>query len=284
MHIQRSYLDETPALYLVPTPIGNLKDITYRSVEILQTVARIYAEDTRHSSGLLRHYGIDTPLRSLHEHNESARIEEIDNMLAEGVEVALITDAGTPLISDPGGRLVDTLVARGRKVVALPGPTAFLPAIVASGLPPHPFLFFGFLPSKAGERRQRLRALSTLTYTLVFYEAPHRLHASLEAMKESFGERRVVIARELSKKYEEITRLRLSEVHDLPKLKGELVLLVEGASQDVSLELVDAVDHVQLLLEDGFSEKDAIKQAASARGVKKNEVYMAYQRYKTNLE
>lgn len=221
-------------LYVVATPLGNLGDITYRAVEVLRSVDLIAAEDTRHSQRLMSHYQIKTKLISLHEHNETARAEELINYLAAGQSLALISDAGTPLIADPGFYLVNCVRAAGFEVVPLPGPSALITALSAAGLPTDSFSFYGFLPAKNSARNKVLADLAQQTSTLIFYEAPHRILASLASLQEVFGkERPACVARELTKQFETFLTGSLEEIHqqvsqDSNQQKGELVLLVAG--------------------------------------------------------
>lgn len=219
-------------LYLVPTPIGNLADVTYRAVEVLQTVDLIACEDTRTSGVLLDHYDVDTPTTSYHEHNEHKKTPRLVKRMRAGHDVALISDAGSPGISDPGFYLTRACWNEDIEVQALPGPTALIPALTASGLPSDRFVFEGFLPKKKG-RQTRLKALSTEPRTLVLYESPHRLLRTLDDLIEHFGpDRRAAVARELTKKYEEIERGTLEDVRAYfaayEKVRGECVVVVDG--------------------------------------------------------
>ncbi|TYP77021.1 16S rRNA (cytidine(1402)-2'-O)-methyltransferase [Aquimarina intermedia] len=218
-------------LYIVPTPIGNLKDITFRAIEVLQTVDLILAEDTRTSGKLLKHYEITTPMQSHHMHNEHRTVEHIINRLSQGEQIALISDAGTPAISDPGFLLVRACVAGGIEVDCLPGATAFVPALVNSGLPNDKFVFEGFLPVKKG-RQTRLLALAEEQRTIIFYESPHKLLKTLTSFVEYFGEDRLVsVSRELSKLHEETIRGTVKEVlahYENKPPKGEIVIVVGG--------------------------------------------------------
>ncbi len=218
-------------LSLVPTPVGNLEDITLRALRVLREADLIAAEDTRHAGILLRHHGISRPLISLHEHNEAARSEEIATRLAAGENIALLTDAGTPGISDPGYRVVRACLDRGLEFTVLPGPTAILPALVGSGLPLHEFYFGGFLPVKSGRRRSVLESALARHETSIFFESPHRIARSLAVLAELAPERQVCVARELSKKFEEYWRgpaaeLSARAVKQPPR--GEICLLVSG--------------------------------------------------------
>jgi len=220
-------------LTLVPTPIGNLEDITLRALRALREADVIAAEDTRHASVLLKHHGINRPLFSLHEHNEAQRTEEIVKRLAAGEKVALLTDAGTPGISDPGFRVVRACIERGLEFTVLPGPTSILPALVGSGLPLHEFYFGGFLPVKSGRRKNILEAAVKRGETSIFFESPHRIAKSLAVLAELAPERQVCVARELSKKFEEYwrgTAAELSAPAEKQPPRGEICLLVAGAS------------------------------------------------------
>ncbi len=280
MEMMKSFTEEAPTLFLVATPIGNLEDITYRAVRILGEVDIIYAEDTRVSRKLLSHHGIKTKLASLHAHNEEDRADIVLQVLREGGSVALVSDAGTPLVSDPGLVLTKKVAEAGHPVVAIPGPSAFLPALVVSGLRTHPFLFYGFLPAKKEKRRRTLETLRDLPYTLLFYEAPHRVRGTLADMADILGKRRAALCRELTKRFEEVRRFRLDEASDLPDLKGEMVVVVEGGEERKQLPESDLAEHVEILIADGLPEMEAIKKVARMRKLKKNTVYMAFQNKK----
>jgi 16S rRNA (cytidine1402-2'-O)-methyltransferase len=267
-------------LYVVATPIGNLEDITYRAVRLLGEAAWIACEDTRQSAKLLDHYGIRKPLLSYHDHNEAARTTQLLEKLEEGDSVALITDAGTPLISDPGYRLVEGAVARGIPVVPVPGACAAVTALSAAGLPTDAFLFEGFLPSKATQRRARLEALAGLDCTLVFYESPHRMLAALEDVAAVMPQRPVVAARELTKAHEEILRGTAADVRDQlgrrASVLGEFVLLLgkpaAPASRPDDAELSREVEE---LIHSGAERMAAIKEVARRHGLSKRDVYQA---------
>ncbi len=228
--------DEAPGrsgrLYVVATPIGNLGDVTSRALDVMRSVDVIAAEDTRRTRTLLKRYGVTTRVRSYHDHGEERVSKELVERLEAGEDVALVSDAGTPLVADPGYRIVTACVERGLEVVAVPGPSALVAALSVSGLPPHPFYFGGYLPRRSGQRRARLETLAGLECTLVFYEAPHRAAAALGDMSAVLGPRRAVVARELTKLHEEVLRGTLPELAELASarpLRGELVVLVEGA-------------------------------------------------------
>ncbi|MDX2154249.1 MAG: 16S rRNA (cytidine(1402)-2'-O)-methyltransferase [Bryobacteraceae bacterium] len=262
-------------LYVVATPIGNLEDITYRAVRILREVDAIACEDTRESRKLLDHYGIQKPLVSYHEHNESARAEELLQRVADGETIALISDAGTPLVSDPGYRLIHHAATAGVRVVSVPGPSAALAALTASGLPTDAFRFCGFLPPKQTQRRKELEHLAAETATLIFYEAPHRILESLGDTETVLGPRPVVVARELTKLHEEILRgtaaAIAADLASRPSLRGELTLLIgKGEKRTDQRPVRELVDE---LMREGTPRMAAIKQAAKMRGISKREAY-----------
>lgn len=267
-------------LYVVATPIGNLDDISARALRVLREVKLIAAEDTRHSQRLLQHFGIETPLAPCHEHNEREQGGRFITRLLDGDDVALISDAGTPLISDPGFHLVRQARAAGIRVVPVPGPSALIAALSAAGLPSDRFIFEGFLPAKAAARRARLEALREEPRTLIFYEAPHRLLESLEAMKDVFGaERPVVLARELTKTFETLKDLPLGELcawvaADANQQRGECVLLVGGWQAPEGEEMVtaEALRILDLLLGE-LPLKRAAALAAEITGARKNLLY-----------
>jgi 16S rRNA (cytidine1402-2'-O)-methyltransferase len=222
-----------PALYLVSTPIGNLGDMTRRAVDVLRSADVVFAEDTRRTGVLLRHYGIEARLISAHEHNEAARARLVVELLDEGKKVAMVSDAGTPLLSDPGARVVRGALEAGYDVIPIPGPSALLAALVASGLPADRFTFYGFLPRKGGARAELLREIAGSPHTAIIYESPQRVHALLEDLSGAAGpDRRVAVARELTKMHEEIVRSTLGEAAESYRdlvVKGEIVVVVEGA-------------------------------------------------------
>jgi 16S rRNA (cytidine1402-2'-O)-methyltransferase len=281
-----------PALYLVATPIGNLEDITLRAVRVLKEVDQIACEDTRQTQKLLNHYGITTRTVSYHEHNEMTRATELVKEMQEGASVALVTDAGMPGISDPGYRLISLAIRHHVPVVPIPGASAFLAALVASGLPTDSFRFSGFLPAKRGERRAVLEAIRTSPRTQVFYEAPHRIVEALSDVVEVLGQNRhVVIAREVTKLHEEFLRGRASEVLETLKsrdgVKGEITLLI-GKAEEAEAR-VSTGDPArpgvrqrlgQIMAEEKLDEKAALKKLAKERGISKSEAYREWQRSK----
>jgi 16S rRNA (cytidine1402-2'-O)-methyltransferase len=268
-------------LYVIATPIGNLEDITLRALRLLGEVDLIACEDTRHTRKLLTHYQIITPTISYHEHNERERATELITRMKNGAKVALVTDAGTPLVSDPGFHLLSEAIQQGITIVPIPGATAFVTALMAAGLPSAEFLFIGFLPAKATARRSKLRELASLQTLLIFYEAPHRLIATLEAILEELGNRRCVVARELTKLHEEFLRGTMAEVLKELRgrdIKGEFVLLIapldeteKCASLTTSVSIADAV--AELMRTEGLDSRQALKQVARQRGISKSEAY-----------
>src|ERR1700688_810452 len=273
-----------PALYLVATPIGNLEDITLRAVRVLKEVDVIACEDTRQTQKLLNHYGVTTRTISYHEHNEMTRSAELVKEMQEGASIALVTDAGMPGISDPGFRLISLAIRHHLPVVPIPGASAFLAALVASGLPTDSFRFSGFLPAKRGERRAALEAIKTSPRTQVFYEAPHRIIEALSDVVEALGkDRHVVIARELTKLHEEFLRGRAAEVLEGLKsrdgVKGEITLLIgkgEESQEHVAADASPAPVPIrqrleQIMSEERVDEKAALKKVAKERGVSKSE-------------
>ncbi len=273
--LQNSY-DGKPTLYLISTPIGNLDDITYRSVKILNDVDVIFSEDTRVTLNLLNYLGINKKLIALHEHNEDMAKEKVLEYLKNGNNIALVTDRGTPIISDPGYKTVKYITDNNYNVVALPGPTAFVPALITSGLAPQPFLFYGFLDSKDSLKRSELERLSDEEETIIFYEAPHRIIRTLNMMLDIFGDRNISISREISKKFETIYRGKISDVINIIPEKGEFVIIVEGVKDkivDNNITIKDAVDNY---IRTGFDVMTSIKKVAKDRNVPKNVIYKEY--------
>ncbi|MDU0457419.1 MAG: 16S rRNA (cytidine(1402)-2'-O)-methyltransferase [Geobacteraceae bacterium] len=274
-------------LYIVATPIGNLEDMTYRAVRILGEVDLIAAEDTRHSLKLLSHFGISKSMTSYFDHNQQFKGERILNTLRQGKSVALISDAGTPCVSDPGYQLVRDAVAEGIPVIPIPGACAAVAALSASGLPSDTFTFAGFPPSRQGKRRSFLAEMSALPGTLLLYEAPHRLVETLRDMREVLGERQVVVARELTKIYEELIRGSVSEVLesvDQGKVRGEVVILV--APGEKPAQEAESLEETLLgLMRDGrLSLKDTAKKAAEITGVSRSEAYATALKLKNDVE
>ncbi len=264
-------------LYIVATPIGNLEDMTFRAVRILKEVDLIAAEDTRHSRKLLNHYGISTRMTPYHDHNEQLKTDYLLEKLLEGQNIAIITDAGTPCIADPGYRIAKAAAEKGIKTVPIPGASAIAAALSASGLPSDRFAFEGFLPPKQGKRRNRLLELQDDGRVIIFYEAPHRLTATLSDMAEILGSRELVIARELTKIHEEFRRgtsAELLEHYSKQSVKGELVILLAPASAAADLTSYDLESNLRrYLFEECLSVKDTAARASAESGIPKSEIY-----------
>lgn len=268
-------------LYLVATPIGNLADITHRAIQVLQHVSLIACEDTRHTQKLLQHYGIKTKTISYHDHNEQQRAVQLIDLLKQGSDVAVVSDAGTPSISDPGFRLVRAAIENEVPVVPVPGPSALISALIAAGLPTDEFFFAGFLPSKLNARRTRLTELKSVPGTLIFYEAPHRLSATLKDAYEILGEREAVVARELTKLHEEIRRGRLSELanryENEANARGEIVVLIDRTVIGDTINETAPQQSVAALVEqfeqDGLDHRAALKKAARELKLSRAEAY-----------
>lgn len=271
-------------LYLVPTPIGNLKDITIRALEVLKAVDVIAAEDTRQSLKLLNHFEIKKPLISYHQHNEQRKGIELLNKLKNGENIALVSDAGTPGISDPGSAIVQSCIEEGIEFEVLPGATAITTALVYSGLDTTQFIFRGFLPRENKDRRSVMEEIKDRQETLIFYEAPHRIQNTLEFLLESLGNRRIAICRELTKLYEEVLRLDIEGAikhYKLNNPRGEYVIVIEGKS-DEAIELekrlkwedLNIEEHIKRYMEEGLEKKDAVKMVAKDRHLTKSEIYV----------
>ena len=282
MQIQRSFKGqrETGILFLVPTPIGNRDDMSYRMIQTLKEVDLIAAEDTRNTGLLLKHFEIRTPQVSFHEHNAMEKIPDLLAHLESGKNVAQVSDAGLPSISDPGHDLVKAAIEREIPVVAVPGPSAGITGLIASGLAPQPHIFYGFLPRKEGQQKAFFQEKRDYPETQIFYESPHRVRATLQNMLAVYGDRPVVLVRELTKIYEEYTRGTIAELvaylEENP-LKGECLLIVEGASeQEANLEEVDLIQEIDLLVQSGIKKNQAIKQVAKQFGLQKSDLYARY--------
>ena len=268
-------------LYLVATPIGNLDDITYRAVKVLEEVDFIAAEDTRHSLKLLNHLGITKPMTSYFEHNIRQKGEYIIDRILKGETAALISDAGTPAISDPGEDLVRICHEKGVRVIPVPGAVAGINALICSGLSTSRFSFEGFLSVNKKSRQEHLNSVKQSPYTLIFYEAPHKLKRTLGDMLESFGNRKITIARELTKKYEQNLPMTLEEAvkyYDETEPKGEYVLVIEGALPETvqdenALNSLDVLEHLEFYIKSGMDKKEAMKRVAQDRGVSRREIY-----------
>ena len=273
-------MSEKGVLYLVATPIGNLEDITIRAIRILKEVDLIAAEDTRQTLKLLNHLGISKPLTSFFRHNEAQKGEYIIKKILDGESVALVSDAGTPGISDPGEELVTLAIKNGIKISPIPGPVAAISGLIASGLSTARFTFEGFLPMNKRFRKERLESLKEEVRTMVFYEAPHKLTHTLKDMYEVFGDRKIVLAREITKMFEEIIRVNLNEavkLHEDKSPRGEYVLIVEGNNQTIEgqkgWEELTIKQHVELYLNLNLDRKEAMKKVAQERNISKRDVY-----------
>ena len=274
--IQHSY-DDSASLYLIPTPIGNLDDITIRALNTLKQVDVLLCEDTRDTGLLLKKYDIKQKLVSCHEYNEDKMIDKVIDYLKKGLNVGLVTDQGSPIISDPGYIISRAIIDAGYNVISLPGATAFVPALSMSGIEPSPFLFYGFLNAKDSKQKSELMSLKDLKYTLIFYESVHRIEKTLKNMLEILGDRNIAICREISKIHEEVCRDKISNVLQIvSQMKGEFVIVVEGNKEKVDYNSLDVVEHVKLYTEDGMSEKEAIKLVAKERNVAKSVIYNEY--------
>ena len=278
MYRQSSFKNEKASLYLVPTPIGNLGEMTIRSLEVLKSVHYIACEDTRNTIKLLNHFDIKAKLISHHEHNLHVAIPKILHLLEEGEDIAIVSDAGYPAISDPGYELVKAVIDEEYNVVPISGCNAALDALVVSGIAPQPFMFYGFLSHENKNKKKELEELKNQMMTIVFYEAPHRIKKTLTVMLEILGDRHIALCRELTKKHEEIIRGTISEVLEIcDELKGEMVIVVEGAKEVVEEVFEQSIkEHVQSFVDKGMSAKDAIKEVAKIRKLKKNHVYEEY--------
>ncbi|WP_079524847.1 16S rRNA (cytidine(1402)-2'-O)-methyltransferase [Halobacillus hunanensis] len=287
MNIQKSFADDRQAgeLYIVPTPIGNLDDMTYRAVTVLGKVDVIAAEDTRNTKKLLNHFELSTSLISYHEHNKMTRGPQLIDRLSNGEMIAIVSDAGMPGISDPGSDLVRLALDEEIPVIVLPGANAALPALVGSGLPTDSFYYYGFLPRKKKDRLAELELLQNQKSTIIFYESPHRLKDMLAHVQEQFGNRRAVLARELTKRYEEYVRGTLEEISEWAEhseVRGEFCVVVEGTTQN---EVTDPFwwshlsinEHVEYYIEEkAMKSKEAIKQTSLDRKLSKRDVYQIY--------
>lgn len=281
MNRQKSFENQKPTLFVVATPIGNLNEMTYRAIQVLKDVDYIAAEDTRNTVKLLNHFDISTKLVSHHEHNLMTAIPKIVHDLKNGLNIALVSDAGYPAISDPGYELVKEVIKEGMNVVPISGANACLDALVVSGIAPQPFLFYGFLDRNDKNKKKELEKLKKYQETIVFYEAPHRIKKTLKLMYDILGNRSIALCRELTKKHEEINRGTIEEILSvIDDMKGEMVIVVEGNHeefQDQPLVFEQSiVEHVEEYIEKGMSTKDAIKEVAKERKLSKNIVYNEY--------
>ena len=288
MQIQKSFKGQSPygKLYLVATPIGNLDDMTFRAIQTLKEVDWIAAEDTRNTGLLLKHFEISTKQISFHEHNAKEKIPDLIELLKQGQNLAQVSDAGMPSISDPGHDLVKAAIEEEIAVVTVPGASAGISALIASGLAPQPHIFYGFLPRKPGQQKQFFEAKKAYPETQIFYESPHRVADTLENMLEVYGDRSVALVRELTKIYEEYQRGKISEllksIAETP-LKGECLLVVEGASQDVEdKDEKDLFSEIQDRIQQGIKKNQAIKEVAKIYQWNKSQLYAAYHEWEDN--
>lgn len=272
--IQKSYENsEYGKLYLIPTPIGNLDDITLRAIKTLEMVDLVYAEDTRETLNLLKYLNINKKVESCHKYTEMKHKDKIIQILKSGKNIGYVTDRGTPLISDPGNVIVDESIKENITVIALPGPNALLPAINMSGLSNERFLFYGFLNSKPTLAKKELIDLKDIKQTLIFYESPHRITATLSQILEVFGNRNIAVVREISKLHEEIIRDNIENILKISDtFKGEMVIIVEGNTEEASLE-INYTEEINKLLTQGYSKRDAIREIADKYNVSKNKLY-----------
>lgn len=276
---QKNY-DGSPCLYLIPTPIGNMDDMTYRAVKTLESVDILFSEDTRVTLQLLQHFNIHKKLIALHDHNEDIVKDKVLEYLKNGMSVGIVTDRGTPIISDPGYKTVKYVSENGFNVVGLPGANAFVPALIVSGIAPQPFTFYGFLDSKDSKKVKELRSLKDVSNTIIFYEAPHRILKTMKMMLEIFGDREVSLSREISKKFESVYRGKLSDlIPTLENIKGEFVIVVSGndgtyfENNDTEIDIVSKINSY---IDDGMDTMSAIKRVSKERKMKKSDVYSMY--------
>ena len=264
-------------LYIVSTPIGNLEDITLRALKVLGSVRIIAAEDTRHTQKLLHHYDIHTPQTSYHDHNKEEKAAILIDKLKEGHDIALVSDAGTPGISDPGYYLINRAIEENIKITPIPGPTASIAALSISGLPTDAFVFEGFMPAKKAARQKKLREISSERRTIIMFDTPRRVSSSLEDISEILGDRRIVLTRELTKMFEEVIRDRVSNVMDKisgRSLKGEITIIIEGAQGEITADVADLKIYLERLIQkEGLSLKDAVSKASKELNLPKSKVY-----------
>lgn len=275
---QKSFQNEEPTLYIVATPIGNLQELTPRAIEILENVDLIAAEDTRTTGKLLQYFGIKTNCIAHHLHNEKESAKGIIKLLEEGKNIALLSDAGYPLVSDPGQELVSQVIKQGYNVVPISGSNAAINALVASGICAQPYLFYGFLEASESKRVKSLTELKDFPYTIIFYEAPHRIKKMLTSCLEVLGNRNICLARELTKKYEEFLRGTIQEVLEVvDELKGEMVVIIEPSNKEKDVIPISTLkQQIDQYVENGLSSNEAIKKVAKEQGVSKNYLYKEY--------
>ena len=276
MKMWQSSYDGSPSVYLVPTPIGNLEDMTFRAINVLKMVDVIFSEDTRVTLQLLNYFEIKNKLIALHDHNEDIVKDKVLEYLKDGKNVAIVTDRGSPIISDPGYKTVKFLKDNGYNVIGLPGACAFVPALIASSISSEHFTFYGFLNSKESKMRQELEYLKDSEYTLVFYEAPHRMLKTLKMMLEVFGDRYISISREISKLHESVYVGNISDaIKNTSEFKGEFVIVVSPNEEEIVNDM-NIIDSVNMYIRTGLTSMEAIKKVAKERKIPKNEVYKEY--------
>lgn len=271
--------EDIGALYVVATPIGNLEDITLRAINILKEVDLIAAEDTRHTLKLLNHLNISKTLISYHRHNENIKTDILIKELKQGKNIALVSDAGTPGICDPGEEVIKKCIEEDIKVISIPGPCALINALICSGLDTKEFVFIGFLPLNKKNRKEKLKEIENITKTIILYEAPHKLEKTLKDLKEIIGNRKIVLARELTKIHEEYIREDINSLMEKAKaIKGEIVLIIEGAEKKEESDLLELSleEHYEYYKQKGLNKKEIIKQIAKDRNVNKNEIYQKF--------
>ncbi|MBN2504172.1 MAG: 16S rRNA (cytidine(1402)-2'-O)-methyltransferase [Bacilli bacterium] len=277
MKRHKNYHNDLSTLYLIPTPIGNLEDITLRALRILKEVGVLFAEDTRVTQKLLGHFKIKTRIESLHEHNEAQASTSVLDYLEKGMDVGLVSDAGMPLVSDPGFLLVQQVQQAGYNVVSLPGPSAVLSALAMSGIATHPFVFMGFADSRQKKRREEFEKLLYRTETIVFYETPHRIKQFLQDLETVMPTRKLAIIREISKNHEETIQGLASELMELEDIKGEIVVVIEGYKQTTEKVLpTDLLDQINHFCDTGLTLSESMKKIAELTGVPKNVIYQEY--------
>lgn len=275
---QKSYNGKN-SVYLIPTPIGNLEDITLRSINMLKYVDVIFSEDTRKTRQLLNHLEIQKKLIASHKFNEFENKEKLLKFLNDGLNVGIVTDRGTPIISDPGEIITKYAIEENYNVIALPGATAFVPALIVSGLNAEHFYFFGFLNSKESKAKKELENLKNIKDTLIFYEAPHRIDKTLKILENILGDRKISISREISKKFEEVYRGTISEVKkEIEGAKGEMVIVVDGNKEVIDYNDIPISEHVNMYMISGLDKKESMKKVAKDRCVSKSEIYKIYNR------
>ena len=277
MQVQKSY-DDTPKLYILPTPIGNLDDITYRTIKVLESVNIVFCEDTRVTKTLLNHLNLNKKLISNHKYNEYSIKEKILEYLNSGESIALVSDRGTPGISDPGYVAIKCAIENNYNVICLPGPNAFVPALIMSGINPEHCLFYGFLNNKNSKQIKELEKLKNFEYTIIFYEAPHRLKSTLQNIEKIFGNRNIALVREISKLHEEIIRGTINEIIEISDtFKGEFVIVVEKSINiKPDFSNISILEHIQKYINSGLTAQEAIKRVSKERGIAKNIVYKEY--------